>query len=375
MAEARFIKTVTYGGYDKAEVIRRLEYLNEQVFSLKNELRETKLLLESSKNGKEIQKSIETVLAGERAKLTEVQVQNDTLSTKLKASEDRNRKNEEEIKRLNASLEEVNAKLADANAQLATAQSEDEALALSTVFIEAKKSADMLESSAREKAEQLEKSAAEAAEKSIAYANDEGAVIIHEAECRAAEIIAEAKNAASEMETAYDNMRSSVLSKMTALGEQLGDFKEALMKFEENGVGNLYECEELLKKTEDTLTEGGIPVFREPSKVAPEYPERPKRKADLDSADSQKRRNELDKLRQMAESISGGSDKEKAPEAAPEAAEEAKPSDNDASDNSVTADNSSNNSGNNDSSDRNRPKSGKIDLATLAKQAKALNEK
>ena len=107
MAEVRFIKTVTYGGYDKAEVIHRLEHLNKQLFSAKNELRETKRLLEDDKKGKELQKSIDGIIAEERAKLTEVQVQNDSLSTKLKAAEEDNRKYENEIKKLNESIEEL----------------------------------------------------------------------------------------------------------------------------------------------------------------------------------------------------------------------------------------------------------------------------
>ncbi|HOA00520.1 hypothetical protein [Ruminococcus sp.] len=49
MAEARFIKTVTFGGYEKEAVIKRMEFLNTQVHDLRNELRETKLLLEAYK--------------------------------------------------------------------------------------------------------------------------------------------------------------------------------------------------------------------------------------------------------------------------------------------------------------------------------------
>lgn len=359
MAESRFIKTVIYGGYDKADVIRQLDYLNEQIHGLKNELRETKLLLENTKDAKDIQKSIDNVLAEERAKLTEVQVQNDNLSTQLKTAEEQNKKYENEIKKLTASLEETKSKLDEANTQLIAAKSNDDSLALSAVFIEAKKSADMIESAAKENSEKLEKSAAEAAEKSIAYANDESAIIIHEAECKAAEIIADAKNAAGKMETAYDNMRASVLTKMLALGEQLNDFRDALMKFEENGVGNLYECEELINKTEQTLKEGGVPVFKEPSKYAPDYPERPKRKADPDVEDAQKRKSGLDKLRQMAESISGNKGKDAPPTPEVPAAEETKTSENN----------------NNNTKHNNNKKGSKIDLAAIAKQAKSLNDK
>ncbi len=326
MTGSRFIKTVTYGGYDKADVLKRLDHLNEQIFSLKNELRETKLLLEGSKHGEDIEKTIGSVLARERAKLTEVQVQNESLTVKLKSAEESAKKNEDEIKRLNELLEETRSKLAEANTQLAADKAANNAAELSTVFIEAKRSADMLETAAKEKADELEAAAAAAADRSIAYANDEGALIIHEAECKAAEIIADAKNAADEMDLAYNNMRSSIYVKMRALGEQLNDFKDALMKFEENGVGNLYECEEILGQTEETLKEGGVPEFREPVNYAPEYPERPKRKADLDSEEKHKRKNELDKLRQKAELLTGAKKKdepvaeEKVSEAAPETA-------------------------------------------------------
>ena len=63
MAGSRFIRTVTYGGYDKSDVIRRLDSLYEEIFGLQNELRETKLLLDGSKDGKEIKEALEGVLA------------------------------------------------------------------------------------------------------------------------------------------------------------------------------------------------------------------------------------------------------------------------------------------------------------------------
>ena len=32
MAESHFFRTVTYGGYDKADVLRRIDSLNEDIF-------------------------------------------------------------------------------------------------------------------------------------------------------------------------------------------------------------------------------------------------------------------------------------------------------------------------------------------------------
>ena len=77
----------------------------------------------------------------------------------------------------------------------------------------------------------------------------------------------------------------------------------------DNFPGEFGYCEEILIKTEATLKEGGVPVFSEPANFAPEYPDPPKRTADLESEDMKKRKNELDKLRQMAESISSSKDK------------------------------------------------------------------
>ncbi len=360
MAESHFIKTVTFGGFDKNEVIRRLEYLNTQMFSTQNELRENKLLIEGYKKGTSAEENFEAVLAEERAKLTEIQVQNDTLATKLKAAEEDNRKYEQEIKQLHEKLTAINDKLTSANNQLTAAQAGDEALALSAVFIEAKKTADMLESAAKQKAQEIESESKKAAEKSITFANDEAANIINEAERKAAEIIAKAKNNASDMDKANDNLRATVLDKVLSLGKQINDFKDAIMKFEEMGVGNLYECEELLRVTEATLKEGGTPVFEAPKHYAPEYPEPPKKQFDFDSEDKEKRNNALDKLRQMAESIGNKTKSEDAESGKIKEAEE-KPAEEKADDKK------------NDASDK--KKGGKIDLAALAAQAQALNKK
>ena len=46
MAETEFIKAAAFGGYDKTDVDKRLDSLYSLAYEMKNELRETKLLLE-----------------------------------------------------------------------------------------------------------------------------------------------------------------------------------------------------------------------------------------------------------------------------------------------------------------------------------------
>lgn len=302
MAEVRFIKTVAFGGYDKTEVIRRIEYLNSQVFSLKNELRETKLMLDGYKKGTEAEKNADTVLAGERAKLTQVQVQNDTLTTKLKATEDENHRLTEEIEKLKTDISDLNDQLIQAKNKIAATEANDEALALSAVFIEAKKSADMLIESAKEKSSEIKKESASAAEKTISDANDEALKIIHEAEDRAAETIAEAKNNSNAMEVASNNLKVVMLGEVSALSENIASIKDMLEKIGTECAGKLEESQRLLDKTEDTLIEGGVPVFVQPERIEPEYKkhEMPKRESE---EEAEKRKSGLDKLKNMAASI------------------------------------------------------------------------
>ena len=352
MAEARFIKTVAFGGYEKSEVIRRLEYLNTQVYDLKNELRETKLLLDAYKKGSDAEKANETVLSGERAKLTQVQVQNETLTTKLKATEEENKNYEQQVKELGGSVAELTEKLKAAQDKIAGLQSGGGAAALSQVFIEAQKSADMLVNNAKNEAEKLTSDAKTAAETTIADANDEAAQIIFEAEREAAVKIAEAKNSAEAMNVSTNNMKALMLDDVTKLGAEMTQLRTLFQKFMETGLNDISDAEERLFDVSNTLREGGVPVFKAPEYFEPEIPEQPKRtalNAREEAEDKQKKQDGLDKLKQMAEAIGGKKEKTEAPaEEKQEQKTEDKPEEK---------------------------KGGKIDLAALAAQASALGGK
>ena len=354
MAEARFIKTVAFGGYEKSEVIRRLEYLNSQVYDLKNELRETKLLLDAYKKGTEVEKANETVLSGERAKLTQVQVQNETLTTKLKATEEENKNYEQQVKELSEQVADLTGKLKAASDKLSSLQSGSEAAALSQVFIEAQKSADMLVNNAKAEAEKLSADSKAAAEATIADANDEAAQIIFEAEREAAVRVAASKNTEEEMSVSTNNMKALMLDDVTKLGAEMTQLRTLLEKFMETGLADISDAEERLFNVSNTLREGGVPVFKVPEYFEPAVPEQPKRTALTrddaeDSEEKQKKLSELEKLKQMAEAIGGKKEKT-------ETQDNSKPEDE-------------------KTEKQDEKKSGKIDLAALAAQASALGGK
>ena len=65
MAETRFIRTVVFGGYDKGDVDKKLDYIYNLFFDNKNKLRETKLLLDKIRGGADEKDALDSVLAGE----------------------------------------------------------------------------------------------------------------------------------------------------------------------------------------------------------------------------------------------------------------------------------------------------------------------
>ncbi len=365
MAEPRFIKTVTFGGYDKESVVRRMEFLNTQIHDLRNELRETKLLLEAYKKGSDQEKAHESVLAEERAKLTQVQVQNNTLNLKLKATDDENHKHEQELKDKQAEIDDLKDKLKAAETKCAALMAQDEATALSSVFIEAQKSRSMLESDARTKAADIEYKSKKLAEDIISEANLEAEHIIYEAEMTAAERLAEAKNRAEQMEVASNNLRAAAIDDIHILKSQVAFMEDAFEQLRNEGIDRLLKAKELLGDTETKLVNGGVPVFKVPQQYNPEYPEKPQSLADKirDNMNSEeekrKKQEELDKLRQMAESIGAKKDNsDKNTEDKKEAAaEQEKPAEADKK------------------AEGGEKKGGKIDLAALAAKANSIGKK
>jgi predicted nucleic acid-binding Zn-ribbon protein len=364
MAEPRFIKTVAFGGYEKEGVIKRIEFLNSQVHDLRNELRETKLVLESYKKGTEQEKALESVLAEERAKLTQVQVQNNTLNLKLKATDDENNTLQQQIKDQQAEIAELTEKLKSAETKCEALMAQDEATALSSVFIEAQKSSAMLESAAKSKAADIEAKTKELADRIIEDANVEAQQIIYDAEVNAAELISEAKNNTEQMEVATNNLRATALEDVNVLKEQVAFMESAFEALRNEGLERLVKAKELLQSTENKLVDGGVPIFKVPETYQPEIPsEKPptlseKYREDSRSEEDKRRKlEELEKLKHMAESIGSkkdeadkSADEKKASPAEPKQPEKPK-------------------------ADSGEKKGGKVDLAALAAKANSIGKK
>ena len=316
MAESRFIRTVTFGGYDKGDVDKRLEYLYSQVYDLKNELRATKLINAKLKDGATEEAAENSVLANERVKLTEFQVKNETLSEKLKSTDEDNKKKEEELVVLREKVKVLEEQLSDANTKLAAASSGGDAGMFGVVFAEAQKSANMIVATAQQKADDLEADSKKLAENMVTDANNKASKIIFDAETRAAQIEADSKNDAAKMSAASENMKATMLNDMNKISLEVAKLKKVLTDFETTGIGMVDESIKLLDDTKAELIVGGVPVFKDPQLVDPALPDAPEyTETDntyVTGTDEQTKKNneELDKLKAMADSIGGDKPKE-----------------------------------------------------------------
>ena len=88
-------------------------------------------------------------------------------------------------------------------------------------------------------------------------------------------------------------------------------FKQVIVDFEQSGLGKINESEKLLDDTRAELMAGGVPVFKEPEMVeavlpdAPEYQKIDNTYSTGTDEKTKKKNEELDKLKAMADSIGG----------------------------------------------------------------------
>lgn len=313
MAESRFIRTVTYGGFDRNDVNKRLEYLYSQLYELKNELREAKIAADEFRKGSAEEKAHESVLAVERTKLTDELVQNEKLTAKLKTAEEDAKALEDQVAGVKKENQALREELKRAMDRLAAFEAGTDATALSTVFIEAQKSANLIIENARKEAEEKTSDAKKLAEDTVAEANNAAKQIIYNAEKDAEQIVADAKNYSEEMKAASGNMRAVLIKDIEKMQSEVDKLKGIFTELQKNGLAGLAESEKLLGSAREKLTEGGVPVFRNPEAVAIDEPAEPDYEQvntdyhqNVDKEAEKKKQEELEKLQAMAASLSGG---------------------------------------------------------------------
>lgn len=315
MAETEFIKAAAFGGYDKADVDKRLDSLYSLAYGLKNELREAKLLLEKYQEDSEEEESFSEVLAAERTELTRLQVRNENLSEKNRFFKEEARvKNDENI-RLYETIKELEYELSTAKLKIITLENQDINEIQGRAFAEVQKSRDSIMNTAEKEAKETAENSKRFAEEFIIDANNKAARIIYEAERRAAEIIANARNNAEQIRVSSNNLKVSILDDINKISGEVSQIKSFINNFSVNSMEMISESELFLQSVEYELKSGGVPIFETPEIFEPEYPEEPVyqeiKSAASGKTENKKKNSGLDRLQAMAESIDSGNSKKK----------------------------------------------------------------
>lgn len=312
MAETNFMRTVINGGYDKHDVYNRLETLNKRIAELESMLSETKMQLDAYTGGSDIAAAYDAAMSEERTKLAEAQAKNENYMVMVADYEEQLKNKENEIQTLQLTATKLSEGLADANAQINAMKSGDEAVALSSVFIEAQKTSTNLKTAAQKEADSIKEDAQSLAVDIVNEANDEAARIIYEAEKNAAIKTTEAQNSIEQMNVATDNMRVTMLEDITKFSAELAGIKNIIDSFTENGTAALVNATEMLESTENTLKAGGVPQFRQPKTFTPELPKEPKptvkheAKSAVNQEADKKKNDALASLKERANAIGSG---------------------------------------------------------------------
>lgn len=273
MNETRFLKTVTFGGYDKTDTDSHIKSLYARIARLESELRVANFSLEQYKKGTEQEQIFQTALAEEREKLIELQAQNNSISEKLKSVIAENAEKEREITNLKYSVAELEQNLSDADIKLSSMSEKEDAAVFGAVFASAKKAASEIITEANKKADDLNANSKKLAENIVAEANNKAADIVYEAEVYAAEMTAEVDS--QQLEVVSDNMKAVVLEDVKELSGRISQLRQVFDKLKSYGDDMIQQTETMLTKTQDTIVKGGVPVFRKMEEVQPDLPDKP----------------------------------------------------------------------------------------------------
>lgn len=256
-----FLKTVSFGGFDKKDVLAYVDELNTKIYTLEAELDEKKALLESSggEGGGVDSEKYEELLAADKAKITELQTSNDSLKLQMKTMEDELAGKDKEIEALKAQTAELEEQLQEAKNKAASGGGENNsAMDLSNVFIEAQKTANTIVTQAKENARKMDEDAKKLANQVVDDANGKASTIVKNADERASKILSSAEDKSSEMRAAAEKIRREVSEEIAEIDENVIKLREVLEMFSGESLAKLDEAKAQLNTVRSSL--GGRPA-------------------------------------------------------------------------------------------------------------------
>ena len=250
-----FLKTVSFGGFDKKDVLAYVDELNTKIYTLEAELDEKKALLESSggEGGGVDSEKYEELLAADKAKITELQTSNDSLKLQMKTMEDELAGKDKEIEALKAQTAELEEQLQEAKNKAASG-GDNSAMDLSNVFIEAQKTANTIVTQAKENARKMDEDAKKLANQVVDDANGKASTIVKNADEKASKILSSAEDKSSEMRAATEKIRREVAAEIAEIDENVVKLREVLEMFSGESLAKLDEAKAQINTARSSLS-------------------------------------------------------------------------------------------------------------------------
>lgn len=249
MADTLFIKAAAFCGYDKTDVDKRLDTLYTLIYNLKNEIRENKQIIKKYEEGCNQDKAYENAIAVERAQLTQLQVKNENLIEKNKSRQEELKTKEQENAKLNEEIaalkEEVEVLRLE---QLALKNNNTEDLGI--IFIEAKKSRDLIVNKAKEEANEVMEEARKFSEELIAETNEKIRKLIDNAEKKASDTLKDAEAKRKSLADEEVSLKNAFLEKIKSFGDELNSIKASVDAFTAASDAFFDDSKKLLDETE-----------------------------------------------------------------------------------------------------------------------------
>ena len=262
-----FLKTVSFGGFDKKDVLAYVDELNTKIYTLEAELDEKKALLESSDGagGGADSEKYEQLLAADKAKISELQAGNDSLRLQMQSMEDELAQKNKEIEALKAQNAELEDQLQEAKNKAATGAGDSSAMDLSNVFLEAQKTANTIVTQAKENARKMDEDAKKLANQVVDDANGKASTIVKSADEKASRILSEAEDKTSEMRAAADRIRKQVTEEIAEIDENVVKLKEVLEMFSSESIFKLDEAKATIDSAQASLRRNAVPGASAPA--------------------------------------------------------------------------------------------------------------
>ncbi|MEG0615446.1 MAG: hypothetical protein RR540_06785, partial [Oscillospiraceae bacterium] len=161
MENSGFLKSVSFGGFDKKDVLAYVDDLNTKIYTLEAEVEEKRALLGEegaapSNFERRDDNEYEEIIAKERTHVNELMAKIDTLNLTVQSHESALADKEAEVEKYKDKISELQEQLANAETNVVP---EENSFDIGSVFIEAKKSADKIIAEAKHAAKKMNEDA------------------------------------------------------------------------------------------------------------------------------------------------------------------------------------------------------------------------